>query len=68
MRSIDNQALFQELAGYERNHVILKMDEKLVSPLQIVQAYMVREDTLYMRDYVWNDDGELKELRFHKIR
>ncbi|MCQ2507289.1 MAG: hypothetical protein MJ097_00710 [Dorea sp.] len=65
--SIDNQALFQELSNYERNHVKLTMDEKIVSPLQIVQAHMIREDTQYMRDYILNESGDLEELRFYSV-
>lgn len=67
MTSIDNQALFQELSEYERSQVRLTMDEKTASPLQIVQAHMIREDTQYMRDYVLNDSGDLEELRFYSV-
>lgn len=37
------------------------------SPMQIVQAHMIREDIAYMRDYVLNDKGDIKELWFDSI-
>ena len=37
------------------------------SPMQIVQAHIVREDAVYMRDYVLNDNGDIKELCFDDV-
>ena len=38
------------------------------SPMQIVQAHSMREEGVYMRDYVLNDKGDLKELGFHNVK
>lgn len=37
------------------------------SPMQIVQAHIVRENAVYMRDYVLNDNGDIKELCFDDV-
>jgi hypothetical protein len=28
---------------------------------------MVKEENAYMRDYVWDDKGDVKEIVFHSI-
>lgn len=45
----DMERMFQELAGYERKKVNLGIDRLPASPMQIVQAHMMSEDTAYMR-------------------
>ena len=53
------QKLFNELYQYEEGSP--------ASPTQIVRAHMLRENTGYMRDYVLNENGDIKELYFHQI-
>ena len=36
-------------------------------PMQIVQAHTMCENQAYMRDYVLNDKGDVKELWFQNI-
>jgi hypothetical protein len=62
-----NQRMFQELAGYEKKNVDLKMNGEPASPMQIVHAHMMKEDGIYMRDYVLNDSGDIKELWFNSV-
>lgn len=64
---IDLKKMFKELTAYEKQRVDLKMDGLPASPMQIVQAHIVREGTGYMRDYVLNDKGDIKELWFNSI-
>lgn len=59
---------FAELELYERSGVSMRLDNYPASPMQIVTAHMVREDQSYMRDYVWDEKGHVKELAFHNIR
>ena len=59
--------MFKELTGYEKRKVDLIMNGIPASPMQIVQAHMIREDIAYMRDYVLNDKGDIKELWFDSI-
>ena len=62
------QDMFRELNQYEKRGVYMAMDGKPASPTQIVQAHMVREDSAYMRDYVLNERGDLKELYFYMVK
>ena len=64
---VDLQRMFKELTGYEKRKVDLRMKGIPASPMQIVQAHMIREDIAYMRDYVLNDKGDIKELWFDSI-
>ena len=48
------RAMFQELTEYEKQKVGLGIDGLPASPMQIVQAHLMCEDTVYMRDYVLN--------------
>lgn len=45
----------------------MHMDGRLASPMQIVSAHMIRETNHYMRDYVMDENGKLKELDFYEV-
>ena len=49
----DLRRMFQELTGYEKKKIDLKMEGIPASPMQIVQAHQMREGVTYMRDYIW---------------
>lgn len=59
---------YAELEMYERSGVSMRLNNYPASPMQIVTAHMVREDQTYMRDYVWDEKGHMKELSFHNIQ
>lgn len=59
--------LYAELTDYEKRGVDILMDGDLASPLQIVTAYMTRENGTYMRDYVINPQGRIETLAFTKV-
>lgn len=65
---VDLQKMFRELTGYEKNQVDLRIDGIPASPMQIVQAHVVHEEPTYMRDYVLNENGDVKELWFTRIK
>ena len=62
------QTLFTELSDYERKGVSMQIDGLPASPMQIVPAHIMREESSYMRDYVLNDKGDLKELGFNDVK
>ncbi len=62
------QQLYAELEKYEHSGVHMKLEDVPASPMQIVSAHMVREESAYMRDYVWDEKGHVRELAFHNIR
>ncbi|HIW42554.1 MAG TPA: hypothetical protein H9743_10580 [Candidatus Mediterraneibacter vanvlietii] len=59
--------LFAELERYERKGIDISLDGCHASPLQIVTAYMTREEGTYMRDYVMGCEGNIEALRFTDI-
>ena len=59
--------LYAELLSYERKGVDILMDGCIVSPLQIVTAYMVKEEGTYMRDYVISPEGKVESLTFTEV-
>lgn len=61
------QALYTELEKYENSGISMKLDNYPASPMQIVTAHMVKEESSYMRDYVWDEQGHVRELRFYNI-
>ena len=59
--------LFAELEKYERKGIDISIDGYRASPLQIVTAYMTKEEGTYMRDYVMNPEGNIESLAFTNI-
>jgi len=59
--------LYAELEKYENSGISMKLNNYTASPMQIVTAHMVREESSYMRDYVWDDKGHVREVTFHNI-
>lgn len=68
MRDEVFQEMYIELEMYEHYGVSMKLDDYPASPMQIVTAHMVQENSNYMRDYVYDEKGYLKELDFHNIQ
>jgi hypothetical protein len=62
------QTLFAELTDYEKRGVYILINGLPASPMQIVQAHSMREEGVYMRDYVLNDKGDIKELDFQDLK
>ena len=60
--------LYAELEDYERKGIYMLIDGCHASPLQIVAAYMAKEEGTYMRDYVMNPAGNIEALAFTNIK
>ncbi len=67
MKESNYKDLYAELEEYENSGVRMRLNNYLASPMQIVTAHMVREDSSYMRDYVWDERGHVRELTFYNI-
>ncbi len=59
--------LYAELENYENKGIGITIDGYQASPLQIVTAYMTREEGAYMRDYVMDMEGNIESLAFTDI-
>ena len=67
MKNETYKQLYTELEQYEHSGVSMRLNNYPASPMQIVNAHMVREESAYMRDYVWDDKGHVREVTFHNI-
>ncbi len=67
MKQETYKKLYEELEKYESSGISMRLNDDLASPMQIVSAHMVREETSYMRDYVWDERGHVREVTFHNI-
>ena len=56
-----------EVPGFEKKDISLRINGVPASPMQIVQAHTMCEHQSYMRDYVLNDKGDVKEVWFQNI-
>lgn len=63
----DVQELFAELTGYERKGIGISLNGLAASPMQVVQAHILRDNVTYMRDYVMDEVGDIKELCFTDV-
>ena len=60
--------LFAELEQYEDSGISMTLNDYPASPMQIVTAHMVREEPEYMRDYVWDERGQVKAVAFYSLK
>lgn len=67
MKNETYKQLYAELEKFEHSGVSMRLNNYPASPMQIVTAHMVREESAYMRDYVWDDKGHVREVTFHNI-
>ena len=60
--------LFTELSDFERKGVDISLDGWPASPMQIVNAHIMRENISYMRDYIMNENGDIKGVSFNNVK
>ncbi len=60
--------LYAELENYESKGIDILIDGCQASPLQIVTAYMTKEEGTYMRDYVMDVEGNIESLAFTDVQ
>lgn len=65
--SSDMKALYDELDNYEQKGIPILLEGRRSSPLQIVNAYMLKESGCYMRDIVLNPNGYIREITFYEV-
>ena len=68
MKEKTYQQLYAELENYEHSGINMKLNNYPASPMQIETAHMIREEPAYMRDYVWDEKGHVRELTFYNIK
>ncbi|MGI6095747.1 MAG: hypothetical protein ACOYBL_09990 [Lachnospiraceae bacterium] len=62
------QILRSELERYQQQGVSLWLNGRESTPKEIVKAHKIAEDSVYMRDYIHNQKGEVERLEFDLIK
>lgn len=62
----EEQRLREKLENVRRSGVSLYLEGKPASP-EMIADKCVCENTIYMADYVLDDEGNLKELRYDRV-
>ncbi len=68
LRKEELQDMRERLEGIARDGTDLYLDGRKVSAAELAWVCCVSEETVYMPDYVTNQDGRLTELRYDKVR
>lgn len=64
----NQRQLYVELQHMTEQGIMLFLDGNPSSPAGVTQAVCAKEESCYMRDYVYDEEkGVLKELRFDKV-
>ncbi len=64
----NQKQLLVELQGFERQGISIWLEGSPSDSFTVSRTMSVREDSAYMRDYVYDKEGVLKELRFDRVR
>lgn len=59
--------LMKELCYYEDRGICLYLEGQNCSSYQVVEACMLKEGIIYMRDYVEDEDGRLVQISFDRV-
>ena len=64
---LSGQTLLIELQNYEKQGISIWLEGLPSNSAEVSEAMCVREDNNYMRDYVMDENGKLKELDFYEV-
>lgn len=59
--------LFRTLENHVSNGISLYLAGKKSTPLEVVDAVLVKDENDYMADYVRDDNGSLVQVRYDRI-
>ena len=64
----DEIKLEEHLRKMHNKGVNLYLEDRPASPEEIARKFFVREDAVYMPDFVTDTDGKLREVRYDKVK
>ena len=67
MKSDDERELKKNLKRFRKKGVDLYLEGFPASPEEIARKFFVCEEAVYMPDFVVDDGGRLKEVRYDRI-
>lgn len=65
---MDKKALFIELKGIQGRGITIFLEGEKSTPETVTELLCIQEDSSYMRDYIYDKKGVLKELHFDKVQ
>ncbi len=65
---VEKQGLLIELESIQSRGITIFIDGIPSSPLTVTDALYVNDSDSFMRDYVMDEKGEWKELRFDRVK
>lgn len=69
MRYDDSQLELMMLLGrYQRNGIPIFFEDKPCSPSEVVNIMMVKEDEVYMPDYVTDKNNRVVQIRYDHVK
>lgn len=63
----DKLEIYSRLSYFAQNGIALYVGDQAVTPEEAMRCYELHEDHVYMPDYVFNEQGILRELRYDKV-
>ena len=68
MKEYNLEDLIMELEIYRHKGAVICLSGKRSTPFEVAKAIQVNEDGCYMRDYITDKDGKIKEIHFDKVQ
>ncbi len=62
------EELYNELEKLEDNGIPIKLGGSYLNAKKVVEAHKICEEGTYMKDYLVDNEGKIKEVHFHKIK
>lgn len=59
--------MMMQLGDYMQQGIPLFFENRPCTPAEVINAMMVREDEVYMADFVRDDNGHLLQIRYDHI-
>ena len=60
-------SVLRQMKYYAKRGVEITLVGREASAEEIASACAVKEPQAYMGDYIWNEEGELEEIRYDRI-
>ena len=61
------EALLKQMKKFEKKGVDITLQGANIPLKDIAEACVVKERGSYMGDYIWDDHGNLQEIRYDKV-
>lgn len=68
MNNYQLEELIFELEVYRHKGAVICLSGQASTPTEVAKAILVNESGCYMRDYITDGEGKIKEIHFDKVR